>query len=98
MFSHLLCNNVNIQKITGYDDYDSPIIDEVITVKGKLEFQINKVTNKNGAEVISSGQLRLKERLSELDRIDVNGVWCEIINIIPQDDFSGKTQYYVVYF
>lgn len=98
MFSHLLCNNVNIQKITGYDDYDSPIIDEVITVKGKLEFQINKVANKNGAEVISSGQLRLKERLSELDRIDVNGVWREIINIIPQDDFSGKTQYYVVYF
>lgn len=98
MFSHLLCNKVNIQKITGYDEYDSPIIDEIITIKGKLEFQINKVTNKNGAEVISSGQLRLKERLSELDRIEINGVWREIINIIPQDDFNGKIQYYIVYF
>jgi hypothetical protein len=69
-----------------------------ILYKGKLEYNIKKVTNRNGDEVISTGQLRLAEELSELDRIDIKGVWREIINIIPQDDFSGKIQYYVIYF
>lgn len=97
MFNHLLCNTVNIQKVSGFDSYNNPIHEE-ITVKGKLEYQIKKVTNRNGDEVISTGQLRLKEELSELDRINVKGVWRNIINIIPQDDFSGNIQYYVVYF
>lgn len=98
MFNHLLCNNVSIQKISDYDEYNNPIINEVITIKGKLEFEIKKITNKNGDEVISSGQLRLKEKLADTDRIEVNGVWRNILNIIPQDDFSGKVQYYVIYF
>jgi hypothetical protein len=97
MFNHLFCNNVQIQKISGFDSYNNPITEE-ITIKGKLEFQIKNVTNINGDEVVSTGQLRLKEELSELDRINIKGVWREIINIIPQDDFSGKVQYYVIYF
>lgn len=98
MFKHLLCNDVQIQRISEYDSYGNPIIEEKLTVKGKLEFQFKKVTNKNGDEVVSSGQLRLLEQLGELDRINIQGVWREIINIIPQDDFSGKVQYYVVLF
>ena len=97
MFNHLFCNDVNIQKVSGFDSYNNPITEE-ITVKGKLEFQIKKVTNVNGDEVVSTGQLRLKEELNELDRIEIKGVWREIINVIPQDDFSGKIQYYVIYF
>ena len=97
MFNHLFCNNVQIQKISGFDSYNNPITEEK-TIKGKLEFQIKNVTNINGDEVVSTGQLRLKEELSELDRINIKGVWREIINIIPQDDFSGKVQYYVIYF
>ena len=97
MFNHLFCNDVQIQKISGFDSYNNPITEE-ITIKGKLEFQIKNVTNINGDEVVSTGQLRLKEELSELDRINIKGVWREIINIIPQDDFSGKVQYYVIYF
>lgn len=97
MFNHLFCNNVKIQKISDYDSYNNPITEE-ITVKGKLEYQIQKVTNINGDEVVSTGQLRLKEELNELDKILIKGVWREIINIIPQDDFSGKIQYYVIYF
>lgn len=98
MFKHLLCNDVPIQRISEYDSYGNPVIEEELTVKGKLEFQFKKVTNKNGDEVVSSGQLRLLEHLGELDRINVQGVWREIINIIPQDDFNGKIQYYVVLF
>lgn len=98
MFNHLLCNDVQIQKISEYDSYGKPIIEDELTVKGKLEFQFKKVTNKNGDEVVSSGQLRILEPLGELDRINVQGVWREIINIIPQDDFNGKIQYYVVLF
>lgn len=98
MFNHLFCNSVSIQKISDYDEYNNPIIDEVTTIKGKLEFEIKKITNQNGDEVISSGQLRLKEKLADTDRIEVNGVWRNILNIIPQDDFSGKVQYYVIYF
>lgn len=98
MFKHLLCNNVQIQKISGYDDYDNPIIDKEITVKGKLEFEYKTITNKNGTEVVSTGELRVNEQLSELDKINVQGVWRDIISIVPQDDFSGKVQYYVVYF
>lgn len=98
MFNHLLCNKVNIQKISGFDSYDNPIIDEETTISGKLEFEIKKVTNKNGVEVVSSGELRCIEPLGEFDKIEVQGVWREIISIVPQDDFSGKTQYYVVYF
>lgn len=97
MFNHLFCNDVQIQKISGFDSYNNPITEEK-TIKGKLEFQIKNVTNINGDEVVSTGQLRLKEELSELDRINIKGVWREIINIIPQDDFSGKVQYYVIYF
>lgn len=97
MFKHLFCNDVKIQKVIEYDSYDNPITEE-ITVKGKLEYDIKKVTNRNGDEVVSTGQLRLAEELNELDRIDIKGVWRDIINIIPQDDFSGKIQYYVVYF
>ena len=98
MFKHLLCNDVQIQKISGYDSYDNPIVEEEITVKGKLEYQIKKVTNRNGDEVVSTGQLRILVKLGELDRINVQGVWRDIINIIPQDDFRGKVQYYVVFF
>lgn len=98
MFKHLLCNNVQIQKINEFDSYNNPIIDAEITVKGKLEYQIKKVTNRNGDEVVSTGQLRLLEELGELDRINIQGVWRDIINIIPQDDFRGKIQYYVVFF
>lgn len=98
MFKHLLCNNVQIQKISGYDDYDNPIVDKEITVKGKLEFEYKTITNKNGTEVVSTGELRVIEQLTELDKINVQGVWRDIISIVPQDDFSGKVQYYVVYF
>jgi hypothetical protein len=88
---------VKIQKIIDFDSYNNPITEE-FTVKGKLEYNIKKVTNRNGDEVVSTGQLRLAEELNELDRIDVKGVWRDIINIIPQDDFRGKVQYYVVFF
>jgi hypothetical protein len=88
---------VKIQKIIDFDSYNNPITEE-FTVKGKLEYNIKKVTNRNGDEVVSTGQLRLAEELNELDRIDVKGVWRDIINIIPQDDFRGKIQYYVVFF
>lgn len=98
MFKHLLCNKVNIQKISGFDSYNAPVVDETITVNGKLEYNIKKITNKNGEEVITTGQLRLLEKLNEFDRIEVEGVWKEIINIFPQDDFNGKVQYYVIYF
>lgn len=98
MFNHLLCNQVEIQKISGYDSYNSPIIEEEMTIKGKLEFDIKKVTNRNGEEVVSSGELRTVEQLGMKDRIKVQGVWRNIINAIPQDDFSGVTQYWVVYF
>lgn len=98
MFKHLLCNKVNIQKVSGFDSYNNPIIDDLITIDGKLEYNIKKVTNKNGDEVISTGQLRLSEKLNDFDRIDVVGGWREIINMIPQDDFSGNIQYYIVYF
>lgn len=97
MFNHLFCNDVNIEKVIEFDSYNNPITEE-ITVKGKLEYRMQKVTNINGDEVVSTGQLRLKEELNELDRININGVWRKIINIIPQDDFSGKIQYYVIYF
>lgn len=98
MFKHLLCNKVNIQQVAGFDSYNNPDIVDTITVNGKLEYNIKKVTNKNGEEVVSTGQLRLVEQLGEFDRIEVQGVWRNIINIVPQDDFSGKTHYYVVYF
>lgn len=98
MFSHLLCNNVEIQKISGYDSYNKPIISETKTIKGKLEFDLKKVTNRNGDEVVSSGELRCLEELSINDKVNVQGVWREIINVVPQDDFSGNIQYWVVYF
>ena len=98
MLSHLFCNKVQIQKISGFDSYNKPIVDDVITLNGKLEFECRKVTNQHGSEVISSGQLRCKEELSMKDRILVNGVWRDIINIVPQDDFSGQVQYWVVTF
>ena len=98
MFSHLLCNQVEIQKISGYDSYNKPIVDTTKTIKGKLEFDIKKVTNRNGDEVVSTGELRCLEELSINDKINVQGVWREIINVIPQDDFSGVIQYWVVYF
>lgn len=97
MFNHLFCNDIKIQKVIEYDSYDNPVTEE-ITVKGKLEYDIKKVTNRNGDEIVSTGQLRLAEELDELDKINIKGVWREIINIIPQDDFSGKIQYFVVYF
>lgn len=98
MFKHLLCNKINIQKVSGFDSYNEPIIDAEITVKGKLEYNIKKVVNVNGNEVVSTGQLRLLEQLNIFDRINIQGVWREIINIVPQDDFNGITQYYVIYF
>lgn len=98
MFNHLLCNKVNIQKITGFDSYNRPVVDSEITIDGKLEFDIQKVTNRNGDEVVSSGELRCNTELSLKDRINVQGVWREIINIVPQDDFSGNVLYWVVYF
>lgn len=98
MFKHLLCNKVNIQKVAGFDSYNNPDIVDTITVNGKLEYNIKKITNKNGEEVVSTGQLRLVEQLGEFDRIEVQDVWRNIINIVPQDDFSGKVHYYVVYF
>ncbi len=98
MFSHLLCNNVEIQKISGYDSYNKPIITEVKTIKGKLEFELKKVVNRNGSEVVSSGELRCLEALDMKDKINIQGVWREIINVVPQDDFSGVIQYWVVYF
>lgn len=98
MFSHLLCNQVEIQKISGYDSYNKPIVDTTKTIRGKLEFDIKKVTNRNGDEVVSTGELRCLEELSINDKINVQGVWREIINVIPQDDFSGVIQYWVVYF
>ena len=98
MFKHLLCNKVEIQKISGYDSYDRPIVDEEKIVNGKLEFDIKKVTNRNGEEVISTGELRLIEKLDIYDKIKVEGVWRNIISIVPQDDFSGNVQYWVVYF
>lgn len=98
MFSHLLCNTVEIQKISGYDSYNKPTISEVKTVKGKLEFELKKVTNRNGDEVVSSGELRTLEQLDIKDKVNVNGVWRELINVIPQDDFSGVIQYWVAYF
>lgn len=98
MFKHLLCNKVEIQKISGYDSYDRPIIDEEKTIDGKLEFDIKKVTNRNGEEVISTGELRLTEKLDIYDKIKVEGVWRNIISIVPQDDFSGNVIYWVVYF
>lgn len=98
MFKHLLCNKVNIQKISSFDSYNNPVIEETITVNGKLEYNIKKITNKNGEEIITTGQLRLLEKLNEFDRIEVEGIWKEIINIFPQNDFNGKVQYYIVYF
>lgn len=98
MFKHLLPNKVNIRKIAGFDSYNKPIIDDTITVNGKLEFKTQKIVNKNGEEVVTTGQLRLIEQLGEFDQIEVQNVWREIITINPQDDFSGKTHYYVVYF
>lgn len=98
MFKHLLCNDVEIRKISASDGYGGEIIDEELTIKGKLEFEIKKVTNSNGDEVVSTGQLRLLEQLGELDQIKINDVWRKIINIVPQDDFLGKVQYYIVYF
>ena len=98
MFSHLLCNQVEIQKISGYDSYNKPIVDTTKTIRGKVEFDIKKVTNRNGDEVVSTGELRCLEELSINDKINVQGVWREIINVIPQDDFSGVIQYWVVYF
>lgn len=98
MYKHLFCNKVNIRKISGFDGYNEPIIDNTITINGKLEFRNTKITNRNGDEVISTGQLRLVETLDIYDQIDVQGVWRNIIDIIPQDDFSGNVIYYVVYF
>lgn len=98
MFKHLLCNDVEIRRISASDGYGDEIIDEELTIKGKLEFQTQKVTNSNGDEVISTGQLRLLEQLGELDQIKINDVWRKIINIVPQDDFCGKVQYYIIYF
>lgn len=98
MFNHLYCNNVKIQKIAGIDSYNNPIIDEEITVKGKLEYKNKKVINRNGEEITATGELRLSEQLGEYDRIHVKGVWREIINITPVDDFSGEIQYYIVAF
>lgn len=98
MFNHLLCNDVKVQKISGYDDYDNPIIDEEITIKGKIELEYKTIKTKNGSEVVANGELRVNEQLSELDKVNVGGVWRDILNIIPQDDFSGKVLYYVVYF
>lgn len=98
MYKHLLCNKVNIRKISGFDGYNEPIIGDIMTINGKLEFGNNKITNRNGEEVVSTGQLRLVESLDIYDQIDVQGVWRNIIDIIPQDDFSGNVLYYVVYF
>lgn len=98
MFNHLFCDKVQIQKISGFGDFNKPIIEAEIVIKGKLEFENQKITNANGAEVISNGQLRLREKLNEFDRINVNGIWKEILNIIPQTDFNGMIIYYVVYF
>lgn len=98
MFKHLLCNDVEIQIITEHDSYDNPIIEDERVIKGKLEYQIKKVTNRNGDEVVSTGQLRCIEPMDLYYRIKVNNVWRDIINILPQDDFSGKVQYFVVYF
>lgn len=98
MFNHLLCNSVEVQKISSYDSYNRPVIDETKTIKGKLEFELKKVTNRNGDEVVSSGELRCLEELNIKDKININGVWREIINVVPQDDFSGNIQYWVVYF
>lgn len=98
MFKHLLCNNIEIRRISGSDGYGNKLIEEEKTIKGKLEFEIQKVTNSNGDEIVSTGQLRALEQLSNLDQIRVNNVWRDVINTIPQDDFSGKVQYYIMYF
>lgn len=98
MFRHLLCNKVEIQKISGFDSYNRPKVVEEKTIDGKLEFDIKKVTNRNGEEVVSTGELRLLEELGIYDRIKVQGVWRSTISVVPQDDFSGNVQYWIAYF
>lgn len=98
MFRHLLCDNVEIKRINSFDEYGNAINEIIETIRGKLEFELKKVTNKNGSEVVSSGELRCIDVLTEHDQINVDGVYRNIINIVPQTDFMGEFLYYVVYF
>lgn len=98
MFSYLLCNETTIKRVDGYNAYGEPNIIGYDTVKCKLEFKFRNITNKIGEEVVSEGQIRLQEKIGELDEVLINGVYRNFIQIQPQDDFSGKILYWIGWF
>jgi hypothetical protein len=94
----LLCNETTIKRVSGYDAYGDPIVTGYDTVSCKLEFKFRNITNKIGEEVVSEGQIRLQEKIGELDEVLINGVYRNFIQIQPQDDFSGKILYWIGWF
>ena len=98
MFSCLNCNIVNIKRVSGFDSYGEPIQEKIEPIRCKLEKQYKKITDRNGAEVISSGTIRTEAELGELDMIEVDGEYKSFINIQPQDNFAGKVVYWIGWF
>ena len=98
MFSILNCNKVNIRRVTSFDSYGEPLLPEVQEVKGKLEYKFKRVTDKNGADVVSSGTFRTESVLNDTDEIEIKGEYKPFLEVQPQTDFSGKTVYYIGWF
>lgn len=97
MFSYLMPDICIIRRITGYDSYNSPTYTDEF-VKGKIEYQFRKTINAQGEEVISSGTFRTESNISINDMIQVNDSFKQFIQVQPQTDFDGVTQYTIGWF
>lgn len=90
-------DKINIKKVTGYDSYNNATFTIELT-QGKIEYQFKKVTNAQGEEVTSSGTFRTESNIKITDMIEIDGDYRPFIQVQPQTDFSGVTQYTIGWF
>ena len=97
MFSYLMPDIVAIRKVTEYDSYNSPTYTDEF-VQGKIEYQFRNITNARGTEIVSSGTFRTNADITINDMIQVGGDFKQFIQVQPQTDFNGVTQYNIGWF
>ena len=86
-----------IRKVTGYDSYNSPTYTDEL-IKGKIEYQFRNITDARGTEIVSSGTFRTEENISINDMILVGDDYKQFIQVQPQTNLSGKTEYMIGWF
>ena len=97
MFNYLMPDLVNIRKITAFDSYNKPTYTDDF-IRGKIEYQFRKIVNERGEAVTSSGTFRTESNITINDMIEVGGEYKQFIQVQPQTDLNGVTQYIIGWF